>query len=298
MRTVTIKREKSFAGCLAKAKVYVESPVNWEITIGGVPCRKLGTLKNGEMQSFQVSEESLRIYVISDTLTKDYCNDFYQLPEGDDYLCLSGKNSFDPTTGNAFRFNDNHGEGVEENRKRGSQRGTIVLIIAVLVGAMIGVSLVIVPIFTNVFLGAVSNAPVEDKTFAAGDMRITLTNKFRKSRQSGYKAVFESNDVAVFVMNETFAELDSYQRDYTAKRYAELLIDVNDIVAKPQNDGERTYFEYTYNNPDDGETYYYVCYVYKSKRGFWAVTFAMNEEDSAFYSGWVGSWARSVSFDE
>ena len=298
MRTVTIKREKSFIGCLAKLKVYIEDPESNGITIGGVPCRKLGTLKNGEVAAFEVGEESRKLYVISDTLSKNYSNDFYQLPEGSDYISLSGKTSFNPATGNAFRFDDNNSEGVMENRSRGAQRGIIVLIVAAIIGAIIGASLVIVPVFSRAFLGAMSDAPVEDKTFEAGDMRITLTNKFRKSRQSGYKAVFESNDVAVFVMNETFAELDSYQRDYTAKRYAELLIEANDVIAKTKNDGERTYFEYTYNNPDDGETYYYVCYVYKSKRGFWAVTFAMNEEDSALYSGWVGSWARSVSFDE
>ena len=298
MRTVTIKREKSFVGCLAKMKVYIEDPESNGITIGGVPCRKLGTLKNGEVAAFQVGEESRKIYVISDTLSKDYCNDFYQLPEGGEYISLSGKLSFNPATGNAFRFNDNNSEGVAENRSRGAQRGIIVLIVAAIIGAIIGGSLVIVPMFSRAFLGAMSNAPVEDKTFTAGEMSITLTNKFSKSRQSGYEAVFASNDVAVFVMKESFADIGRFGSDYTTKSYAELLIDANDIVAKPKNDGERTYFEYNYYNPDDGITYYYIAYVYKTNNAFWSVTFAMDNEDSALYSGWVGSWARSVSFDE
>ncbi len=294
MRTVTIKREKSFVGCLAKMKVYIEDPESNGITIGGVPCRMLGTLRNGETEAFQVGEESRKIYVIADTLSKDYCNDFYQLPEGSEYLSLSGKTSFNPATGNAFRFNDNNSEDVVANRSRGAQRGIIVLIVAAIIGAIIGGSLVLVPIFSRAFLGAMSDAPVEDKTFEAGDMSITLTNKFVKKRQSGYEAVFESNDVAVFVLKESFEG----QSSYSTKSYAELLIEANDIIAKPKSDGERTYFEYTYNNPDDGITYYYVSYVYKTNKGFWTVQFAMTEENQALYAGWIGSWARSVSFDE
>ena len=48
MRTLTIKRAKSFVACLAKMKVYVEDPTSREIVINNVPCRKLGDLKNGE----------------------------------------------------------------------------------------------------------------------------------------------------------------------------------------------------------------------------------------------------------
>ena len=54
MRTVTIKREKSFVGCLATLKVYIEDPESNGITIGGVPCRKLCTFKNGEVAAFEV----------------------------------------------------------------------------------------------------------------------------------------------------------------------------------------------------------------------------------------------------
>lgn len=294
MRTVTIKREKSFVGCLIKMKVYIEDPESNGITIGGVPCRMLGTLKNGETEAFQVGEESRKIYVIADTVTKDYCNDFYQLPEGDDYVSLSGKNRFNPAAGNAFRFNDNNSVGADENRSRGMKIGLIVLIVAAIIGAVIGASFVIAPIIAGGFFAAADNAPTEEKTFTAGDMSITLTNKFVKRRQSGYEAVFESSDVSVFVLREAFEG----QSNYSTKTYAELLIEANDVIAKPKNDGERTYFEYTYNNPDDGETYYYICYVYKTNKGFWSVQFAMNEEDQALYGGWVGSWARSVSFDE
>ena len=47
MMNLTIKRNKSFVGCLAKLKVWIEDEAG-ELVIGGVPCRLLGDLKNGE----------------------------------------------------------------------------------------------------------------------------------------------------------------------------------------------------------------------------------------------------------
>ena len=295
MRTVTIKREKSFVACLARMKVYVEDHNSAEITIGGVPCRKLGTLKNGEMQSFQVEECALKLFVISDTLSKDFSNDFYQLPEGSDYVSVSGKNRYNPAAGNPFRFNGNEGAEVAENRKRGTRIGLIVLLVAIVVGFGIGLSVSRGINVGMAILEAFTDTEVADKTFTAGDMSITLTNKFVKKRQSGYKAAFVSNEVAVFVLEERFGDLDWYD---TTKEHAQELISANGINAKPKSDGERTYFEYRYYNPDDGITYYYISYVYKTNKAFWTVQFAMTEEDSAFYSGWVGSWANSVSFSE
>lgn len=299
MRTVTIRREKSFVACLAKMKVYVEDHVSPEITVGGVPCRKLGTLKNGEMESFQVEEQELKIFVIADTFSKEFCNEFYQLPEGDEYVSLSGKNRFNPASGNAFRFNDNQSEGIDESRRRGVRIGAIVLIVALIIGMVAGAYIALAPYIGGAILGGIlDNVEIEDKTFEASDMRITLTNEFRKKRQSGYEGTFYSKDVAVFVLREGFGDLGSTAINSGTKWYAEKLIEVNDVIAKPKSDGDKAYFEYTYNNPDDGETYYYVTYVYKSNRAFWAVQFVTLKDDADRYSGWIGSWARTVKFAE
>ena len=42
MRNLTIKRTKSFVGCAAKLKVYIEDPNSQEISIRNTPCRKIG----------------------------------------------------------------------------------------------------------------------------------------------------------------------------------------------------------------------------------------------------------------
>lgn len=52
MRNLTIKRAKSFVGCLAKMKIYIEDPAAGDTEIGGVSCRRLGELKNGEERPF------------------------------------------------------------------------------------------------------------------------------------------------------------------------------------------------------------------------------------------------------
>ena len=48
MRNLTIHREKTFVGSLVKLKVYIEDTLVNELEINGIPCRKLGDLKNGE----------------------------------------------------------------------------------------------------------------------------------------------------------------------------------------------------------------------------------------------------------
>ena len=122
MRNLTIKRNKRTAASLIKAKVYIEDNFSSELTINGVPCRKIGELKNGEEKTFQIGEEEAKVFVIADKLSKDYCNDFYQLPSGMEDISLSGNNILNPAAGNPFRFDNNTSAGVEENRKKGAKK--------------------------------------------------------------------------------------------------------------------------------------------------------------------------------
>lgn len=122
MRNLIIKRTKSSVGCLMKMKVYIEDPAG-ELTINDTPCRKLGDLKNGEERTFPIGSEAVKVFVISDKLSKDYCNEYYQLPEGQEDISLSGKNKFNPASGNAFRFDNNESEGIATNRKKGTKKG-------------------------------------------------------------------------------------------------------------------------------------------------------------------------------
>ena len=141
MRNLTIQRRKTFVACAMKVKVYIEDATSNEIVIGGVACRKLGDVKNGETKTFQIDNNSARVFVIADKLSKNYCSEFYQLPEGSEDVFLSGKNYFNPLAGNPFRFDNNDNPEVLENRKKGKRVGTIVMIVAMVVGFIIGFAL-------------------------------------------------------------------------------------------------------------------------------------------------------------
>lgn len=138
MRNLTIKRTKTFVACLGKMKVYIEDPASNEIVINNVPCRKLGDLKNGEEKTFSIGENEAKVFVIADQLSKNYCNEFFKLPAGDTDVFLSGKNCFNPANGNAFRFDGVTDEEILQNRKKGTQKGLIVLCIAIVVGFVMG----------------------------------------------------------------------------------------------------------------------------------------------------------------
>lgn len=107
MRNLTIKRDKSFVACLMADKVYMEDSASSEITINNVPCRLLGTLKNVEQKTFSIPQEETKIFVIADKLSKNFCNEVYTVPAGEENVFLSGRNHFNPASGNAFRFDGN-----------------------------------------------------------------------------------------------------------------------------------------------------------------------------------------------
>lgn len=138
MRNLTIKRTKTFVGCLGKLKVYIEDSNCNEIVIKGVNCRKLGELKNDEEKTFEIPEAAAKIFVIADQLSKDYCNEYYQLEYGEEDIYLSGKCHLNPAAGNAFQLDNNDTPEVLAARKKNSSKGLVVLIVAVIVGFAVG----------------------------------------------------------------------------------------------------------------------------------------------------------------
>ena len=138
MRNLRILRRKSFVASLAKLQVWIEDHENSEMTIRGVPCRKLGYLKNGEESVFEIDNNAHKVFVICDKLSKEYCFDVVNVREGDTDLFFQGQNKFDSTSGNAFRFDGVTDPDVLASRKKGSAIGTVMMIIAVIVGFLVG----------------------------------------------------------------------------------------------------------------------------------------------------------------
>ncbi len=287
MRNLTIKREKSFVGCLAKMKIYIEDPTSNEMCINDTPCRKLGDLKNGEEKTFQIGEQKAKIFVIADKLSKNYCNEYYQLSEGQEDIFLSGKNKFNPANGNAFRFDNNESKESIANRKRGTKKGLLVLIVAVIVGAVVGYS-----------IGSIlfSDKTPEPKEFTSNGMTITLTDEFKEADIENYTVAYDSKNVAVFALKEAFTLADGFE-GYTLEQYADLVIQANNLgSAEIKTADGLTSFEYDFINPETNNTYKYFSYVYKTDDAFWLIQFATFDKNVDEYAQQITDWAKSVEF--
>ena len=287
MRNLTIKRVKSFVAGLTKMKVYVEDPMSGEITINGTPCRKLGDLKNGEEKTFQIGDQALKVFVIADKLSKGYCNEYYQLPEGQADVSLVGKNQFNPANGNAFRFENNFNPEIVSNRKRGTRIGLIVLIAAIVIGLLAGF------LFGR---GLLTGTP-KAKTFSAEGMTITLTNEFREMDAQGYTSAYDSKNMAIFTLKEPFTLAEGFG-DRTLEEYTDMLIQANGLSADQKNTADGlTYLEYDFTNPDDNKDYHFKIYPFKAKDAFWTVQFATLTENAEKYAPSITQYVNSVTFD-
>ena len=288
MRNLTLKRTKSFVASLGTMKVYIEDPMSAEMTIQGVECRKLCELKNGEEKTVEISEDTARVYVIADKLSKNYCNEFYELPAGTDDIYLSGKNHFNPGAGNPFRFDGNTNEAVLQNRKKNGRKGLIILCLAMAIGIVIGT-----------FVGkAVASAIFAEspKTFASNGMEITLTNEFREAEFEGFTVCYDSPNAAVFALKEPFSLAEGLE-NYTLEQYGKLVLANNGMEDFPLYPmGSNYCFEFTYTDPTTAETFYYVSVVYRSQDAFWLIQFAVPEENFDDYADTIQAWATSVTF--
>ncbi len=285
MRNLTIKRTKSFVGCLGTFKVYIADANSYETVIHNIPCRKLGDLKNGEEKTFLIDENPTRIFVIAGNMSKNYCSDFYDIPMGSDDVYLSGKSRFNPANGNAFRFDGVTNPEVLENRKQGNRIGLLIVSAAIIIGLIIGIviGLLRIPKGTG------------GRVFSDSGMRITLTKDFYQISIPGYTACYNSENVAIFTLKEEFELLDGSE-DYTIRQYGELVVQNNSLSVAIQNSNGLTYFEYFYRNPSNGESYQYIAFVYKADDAFWLVQFATLSDDFDEYRGEIMDWAGSVKF--
>lgn len=288
MRNLKIKRTKSFVAAFATVQVYIEDTVTGEIKINDVPCRKLGTLKNGEEKTFSIGESATKVFVIADKLSKDFCNEFYPLPEGQEDIFLSGQNKYNLTSGNAFRFDNNNSEAVIANRKKNTRKGALILILALIVGFIYG--------FLSTS-GLFSGKEISAKEFSASGMTLTLTNEFAQEDFEEFTAVYSSEEVAVFTYKDAFNAFEGLE-DYTLDQYMDIVLEGNTLssdIDMKEKDG-LIYAVYDYTNPSTKNTHRYFLYVYKASDAFWIIQFATLTELADAYEEKIVEWAKSVKF--
>ena len=295
MRNLTIKRTKCFVGCLAKMKIYIEDPQSGDTVISGTPCRKIGELKNGEEKTFQIGEQSTKIFAIADKISKNYCNEYIELPEGNEDIYLSGQNKFNLANGNAFRFDNNESAEVQAHRKSSNKKGLkifiTILAVAVVVGLLAGFCA------ARLINSGNTDKPVKAATtFSSEGMNITLPDEFEEVKVGTYTAAYDSEDVAVFALRESF-NLIVGSENYSLRQYAQSVIDVNNLGSAEitESDG-LTHFEY--ENKTNGGSFKYIAYVYKTDDAFWLIQFAATDKNVEKYADQITEWAKSVTFDK
>lgn len=298
MRNLTIKREKSFVGCLAKMQVYLEDAEGGDLKLSiyvedesgeavkkEISCRRIGDLKNGEERTFEISEGAVKVFVIADKISKDYCYDFYQLPEGDEDISLSGRNHLNPVLGNPFLFVGKTYEELKPSQKKNVGKGVMVFISAIVIGVLLGYCI------TAAILGSLGN---REKSFTIGDMSITLTDNFERQNVVGYSAGFASKNVDLLVNKTPFEYTVSSK--YSAAEYAELIIFGSNLESEVVTEGDLCYFIFE-DETSDGDAYLYYAYTYKSDDSYWILYFAVEKGKAKRYADDIAKWAGSVSFD-
>ena len=285
MRYLTIQRNKSFVACLMKVKVYIEDPNSTEIKIQGVSCRKIGELKNGEQQNFMIGDEKLRIYVIADKLSKNYCCDFYEVPEGTENIFLSGACKYNPLSGNAFRFDGIPTEEMKYRRKHGIKKGIAVFAIALVIGIIIGLATTLIPLFVK----------PDSKEFTKSGVSITLNEDFAEESIEGFDVTYSSNSMAVFMQKSEF-DGDEEFAAMTVDEYCDAVIKANGKNSEILHKDGLTYYEFSYIS-DQSINYRYVCFVYKTDDSFWFVQFAVEETNYTLYEDDIFTYAKSVKFN-
>ena len=288
MRNLTIKRAKRFVGCLGTMKVYIEDPQANDMTINGVTCRMLGTLKNGETKTFSVSEAAAKVFVIAGKLSKGFCNEYYPLPESTEDILLTGKNCFNPAAGNAFRFDGVVDPAVLANRKKTTRKGMIVLIAAVIVGAVVGT------VMGGQMVKDMLSAKYEPKEYQVADLRIMLTDQFKDFSVEGYTGGFQTRDVAILILQENRNMLEAGGVN-SLTQYAKLVQQVNKHNAPIQEEEHFLYYEYDFHNRTTNEDFHYFVMMYKNPVDFYIVQFAVRQAETENYREQVMEWAKSVN---
>ncbi len=305
MRNLTIKREKSAVAALVKLKIYIEDKYIPELYINGVPCRKIGTVKNGATETFKIPEKATRVFAIWDKPTRNVSNDCYELSEGQADVVLSGKATLDTFRFNPFKFDGNNNEEAKLLRKK-AQKKTIITFIAIIAGVLIIAGLANAGVFDSLVdrdRPIYTDAPewddnASDKVFAIDDMQITLDENFSASSGNGFLAIFESSRVTTFVVREMFSKYPDFE-ELAHEEYAQKVIEVNKIEnTEIKNEDGLCYFVFKGISSKSGEEYTYYGYIFKTEQAFWFVHFAVLTEQASEYESDIVQWAKSIKFNK
>ncbi len=293
MRTITITRRKTSIACLATLKMYIEDPAG-DTMIDNVPCTKIGTIKNGATETFEIDAHERRIFAIFGKSSRNYCFDSYTIPAGEENVVIAGETEFNPATGNAFRFDGVADEMTSTGRKNGRKRGLAVLIVTL-------VAVFVARIVVGILTAPESPIEADPKTFTYSNMSITLSEAFEEENGADYEdtdydVIFNAGSLMVSVIRERFSTTPGLS-DLTLKEYARALIEVNELDQNLsiQQENGLTFIEY--EDSVDSDTYHYFIAIYRTDNAYWSIQFVSFAEDIDEQRPVILDWAKSVTFD-
>ena len=279
MRNLTIKRNKTFVGCACKDLVYIRDFQNPEITIEGVPCRKLGQLKNGEEKTFTIGFEEQQIFLIADLVSKERYNASVTIPEGQEDVSFSGKHHFSLGS-NPFRFDGVPlSEAEIAKQKKNNRKGAVIWIAAVIIGAVIG-------LYSSGLFGIDTVSP---KTFTKEGFEITLTDTFQETELDGFFACYESKSAFVFVIQEEKDMVGNISLD----EYTDLVLQANARTDVKRNTTD-DYIWFTFTDTPDQQELYYMAVCCEGADSFWVITFSTPSSNRDQYHETFLEWADSL----
>lgn len=129
----------------------------------------------------------------------------------------------------------------------------------------------------------------EPKTFTTNGLTIELTDDFTEETMDGFTAAFQSKDVFVFALKESFNVLGS---DMNLDEYAQLVLDANTMEAEIQHESEQTFF--TFEKSVSGKDMTYTAVVYKGEDAYWMIQFACLTSDYAKLKDTILGYAATV----
>jgi hypothetical protein len=184
-------------------------------------------------------------------------------------------------------------EGIEDSKREEGvlmEKKKMWIWIGVIGGVLLLASLVLGGYFGYKMVQQMLQPAAEPKTFYADSLQMTLTDQFTEQKIPGYTAGFTSEQVAVFVLKETFEQVSD---KLSVEEYGQQVIRVNGLNASLQTENGVTYFEYDADTQDG--TYHYVATVFKGPNGFWLIQFATRKNSAKMLRDEIFAWAATIT---
>ena len=145
--------------------------------------------------------------------------------------------------------------------------------------------------------GLTSCMEATPKDFTCEGMTVTLTNRFKEANYEGYTVCYQSSDMMVIVLKESFS-LQAGLDKMTLDEYAKLVRQANTSKSPSEITKHESFqsMEYTFLNEQEKQTYSYFTTMFKGPDAFWMIQFASKEEDYASHKDTFLEFANSVKF--